>query len=117
MGKDKEGGHVSRLWDKHGGGYYAIVAVVTFLYLEVVDLWSGISAADGLRDFLASEMVTFWIESFINTVWASIWPVHWFSEGGWIALLSLGVGYLLWTGGIAWALDRRQEALKKELGL
>ena len=115
--EEKPKGSVRRLWNKHGGGYYALIAVSTFLFLEVTDLWSAISSAESVRGFMASELITFGIESFFNTLWASIWPVHWFTEYGWTAIYVLGGGYLLWVIALAAALDRREKAFKKELGL
>ena len=117
MDEKKPRGAIRRLWTKHGGGYYALVAVGTFLYLEIVDLWSGVSSAGSVQDFMVGELVTFGIESFFNTVWASIWPIHWFRQYGWVALGVAVGGYAVWTFALAVALDRREKALRRELGL
>ncbi|MGI9628878.1 MAG: hypothetical protein ACR2QM_18735 [Longimicrobiales bacterium] len=117
MSEEQPKGHVRKLWRKHGGGYYALVAVVTFVYLEVVDLWGGIASAQSVEGFVVSELVTFAIESLWNTFRASLWPFHWFLENGWTAIYVLGAGYVVWTIALAAALDRREKALRKDLGL
>ena len=111
------GGAVGKLWRKHGGGYYALLAVGTFLYLEFVNLTSSIRAASSIRDFLVSELLTFLIESIINTLMASFWPLMWFRWMGTDALYWAGGGYAIWAILIAMALSRREGRLRKELGL
>ena len=80
MAKTDEGGGgaVGKLWRKHGGGYYALLAVGTFMYLEFTNLISSIGAASGIRDFLVTELFTFVIESIVNTLLAPLWPFMWF---------------------------------------
>ena len=94
-----------------------MVAVGTFVYLEVVDLASGVIAADSVQGFVMSELVTFFIESFFNTLWASAWPFYWFFQHGWLGLGIFFGGYLIWTMALAAALDRREKAMRRELGL
>lgn len=117
MSDERPKGHIRKLWSKHGGGYYALVAVGTFLYLEIVDLWAGISSSGSVEDFVVGELVTFGIESLFNTFRASIWPIHWFLENGWTPIYVVGIGYVLWTVAIAAALDSREKAFRKDLGL
>ena len=111
------GGAVGKLWRKHGGGYYALLAVGTFMYLEFTNLTSSIRAASGIRDFLVSELLTFVIESIINTLLASLWPLMWFRWMGTNALYWAGGGYLVWAILIAFVLSRREAQMRKELGL
>ena len=88
MTKTEEGGGgaVGKLWRKHGGGYYALLAVGTFMYLEFTSLTSSIREAGGVRDFLVSELFTFAIESIVNTLLASLWPFMWYRWMGTDAL-------------------------------
>ena len=51
------GGAVGKLWRKHGGGYYALLAVGTFMYLEFMSLTTSIREAAGMGDFLISELL------------------------------------------------------------
>ncbi len=41
------GGAVGKLWRKHGGGYYALLAVGTFMYSEFTSLTSSIREGSG----------------------------------------------------------------------
>ena len=119
MTKTEEGGGgaVGKLWRKHGGGYYALLAVGTFMYLEFTSLTSSIREAAGIGDFLISELFTFAIESIVNTLMASVWPFMWFRWMGTEALYWACGGYALWAILIAVALSRREERMRKELGL
>jgi hypothetical protein len=111
------GGAVGKLWRKHGGGYYAFLAVGTFMFLEFTSLTSSIRAATGIMDFLVRELFTFAIESILNTLMASVWPLMWFRWMGTEALYWAGGGYLIWTLLIAMTLHRREKQMRKELGL
>lgn len=117
MGKDGGGGSVGKLWRKHGGGYYALLAVGTFVYLEVRALASSISQAESVRDFMVSELLTFFVETFFNTLMASFWPVMWFRWMGISALMWAAGGYALWAVFLAVALNRREKQFRRELGL
>ena len=111
------GGAVGKLWQKHGGGYYALLAIGTFMYLEFSSLTSSIREAAGVRDFLVSELFTFAIESVVNTIMASFWPFMWYRWMGTEALYWAGGGYLIWSLLIAVALSRREGRMREELGL
>ncbi len=119
MAKTDEGGGgaVGKLWRKHGGGYYALLAVGTLIYLEITSLADSVQQATSVRNFLVSELFTFFIESIVNTLMASLWPLMWYRWLGTDALYWAGGGYLVWTLVIAVALSRREERMRKELGL
>ena len=119
MTKTEEGGGgaVGKLWRKHGGGYYALLAVGTFMYLEFTSLTSSVRGAAGIGDFLVGELFTFAIESIVNTLLASVWPFMWYRWMGTEALYWACGGYLIWTLVIAVALSRREQRMRKELGL
>ena len=114
---DGGGGAVGKLWRKHGGGYYALLAVGTFLYLEIRSLTSSIQNAASVTGFLVSELVTFAIESIVNTLMASLWPFMWYRWMGTEALSWVGGGYALWAFLIAVALSRREKRMRAELDL
>ncbi len=114
---DGGGGAVGKLWRKHGGGYYALLAVGTFIYLEIRSLTSSIRGAAGIGDFLVSELLTFAIESIVNTLMASLWPFMWYRWMGTEALYWVGGGYALWALLIAVALSRREKRMREELDL
>ncbi len=117
MAEEGGGGTVGKLWRKHGGGFYALMAVGTFLYLDLTNLASSIASSDGVQDFVVGELLTFMLE----TVWygflASIWPVTWFLRSGVAGLLWAAGSYVVWVVVIAWALDRREKRLRRELDL
>lgn len=116
------GGAVGKLWRKHGGGYYALLAVGSFVYLEVMSLVESVGEATGVRDFLESELlatlVTLGLETLLNTVLAGIWPFMWVSWLGLAPAAAWAVGgYVVWTVALAWLLARRETEYRKELGL
>ena len=114
---EKSGGSVGKLWTKHGGGYYALLAVGTFLYLDIKNLVESIASAGSVQDFLFTELLSFFIETFINTFMASFWPVVWYSKMGVSALFWAGGGYLVWAFLLSIALSKREKEMRKELGL
>jgi len=116
------GGAVGKLWRKHGGGYYALIAVGTFVYMEVQSLVDSFFEASGFRDFVESELIeaiiTFGFETLINTFLAGIWPFMWISWMGLVTAAAWGVGgYAIWTVLLAMLLARREREYRKELGL
>jgi hypothetical protein len=112
-----EGGTVGKLWKKHGGGYYALSAVGTFLYLEVANLVDAVAKAGSMTDLVLSELVGFFIDAFINTFLASAWPLIWYSRMGISAVFWAVGGYLVWAFLLAFALSRRERQMRSELGL
>jgi len=113
----EDGGTVGKLWKRHGGGYYALWAVGTFIYLEIFNVVDSVTSAEGVGDFVMSEAASFIVEMLLNSLFASLWPLYWYNRMGWsIAGWALG-GYLVWAFLLAWALTKRQAELKKELGL
>ena len=116
------GGAAGKLWRKHGGGYYALLAVGTFVYLEVRALAESFFESERVRDFVSSEILeaifTFGIKTIINSFIAGIWPVIWISRMGFIQTAAwAGGGYVVWAVMLAMLLARREKEFKKELGL
>ena len=116
------GGAVGKIWRKHGGGYYALVAVGSFVYMEIQSLVDSFGEASGVRDFVESELIeaiiTFGLETMINTFLAGIWPFMWASWMGLGPAAAWAVGgYLIWTVLLAALLARREKEFRKELGL
>ena len=116
------GGVVGKLWRKHGGGYYATLAVGTFVFMEIQSLIESLSGSSGVGDFVRSEIIgailTFGLETLVNTLLAGIWPFMWMGwMGATTALAWAGGGYVAWTVALAWLLARREKDYRKELGL
>jgi hypothetical protein len=116
------GGAIGKLWRKHGGGYYALLAVGTFAYMEIRSFVDSFMTADGMEEFVKSELiqaiVLFGLETIINSFLAGIWPFMWIT---WMGLTTAaayaGGGYVIWAVILAMALSRREKAFKKDLGL
>ena len=91
------GGAIGKLWRKHGGGYYALLAVGSFVYMEARSLAGSFTDADGVQDFVKSEMLetllTFGLETLLNTFLAGIWPVMWIRWMGAPATAAWAMGH------------------------
>jgi len=116
------GGRVGKIWRKHGGGYYALLAVGTFVYLEIQALTSSFLESEGVRDFVSSEILeaifTFGLKTIINSFMAGVWPFVWAGNMGLtMTAVWAGGGYLVWSVILAALLARREKEYKKELGL
>lgn len=111
------GGAIGKLWRKLGRGFYALMGVGTFIYLEVMALASSIGAADTVQQFMVSELATFAVESLVNTAAAMFWPVTWFIKMGLPGIYWAVGGYALWVVILAIILDRREKRLLKEIDL
>ncbi len=116
------GGALGKLWRKHGGGYYALLAVGSFVYMEIRSIVDSFGEASGFRDFVEAELVqaiiTFGLETMVNTFLAGVWPFMWVSWMGLTTAAAWAVGgYLIWSIFLAMALARREKEFRKELGL
>jgi len=116
------GGAVGKLWRKHGGGYYALLAVGTFVYLEVDALTESFFESDGVKDFVSAEIIeaifTFGIKTIINSFIAGAWPLVWISRLGVTETVAwAGGGYAVWAVILSILLARREKQYRKELGL
>ncbi|NVJ61405.1 MAG: hypothetical protein HWE27_13500 [Gammaproteobacteria bacterium] len=77
----KANGLVINKWLSFGGGFYGVMAFVTYIHVEVLDIWAAFSQFNGLSDFLTSLSVSFFIglifEAFKNFITAIIWFNYW----------------------------------------
>jgi hypothetical protein len=107
-----------KLWNKLGRGYYALMAVGTFLYLEATAVIRSVAGAETVQGFLAGELATFAVEALLNSFLATFWPFVWVRSVGVGAGLAWALGgYLFWAFLLAIILSRREKALKREIGL
>jgi len=68
-------------WVGFGGGFYGLVALVTFLYIELKQIVEFFISATGLQSFLnllsISAFIGMFIDSIMNMIKALVWFVYW----------------------------------------
>ena len=88
------------VWQLRGGGFYALGFIVTFAYLEVMELlFDDIPTLVSMRDPFGGDLIDFVIDFLVDTLMnmlsAFIWPVHVLSwQEPWGVLLLIA-GFLL----------------------
>lgn len=82
--------HLLKIWESRGGGFYGFVFLITFVYLEVIDLAGDIAALPRARldlGFLISWFAANLRDAITNLVHAAIWPASWIQRFG-VGILS-----------------------------
>jgi hypothetical protein len=77
--------HALEVWESRGGGFYGFVAMITFLWLEGVNLFGDVSGLGQMRldvGGLISWLVQNAIQGLLTALWAAIWPVAWINHLG-----------------------------------
>ena len=87
-------------WLTFGGGFYGLMALLTFMYIEIEQAVLWLLNASNLQYFLdlftISAMINMLVESFLNMVKAALWFTYWpsvFDMGNgiaWILVAYLG---------------------------
>jgi len=88
-------------WLTFGGGFYGVVALITYLLVEwdeVVDLFTGGSnIITAITSFDIGFFIRFFIESIMNLVTAFAWPIYWMDRldgpAFWVWFLAGWFGY------------------------
>jgi hypothetical protein len=88
MAKDKESklksDPVHKKWLSMGGGFYGVVAVLTWLFVELREILEFITSFDGIAglidNFSFDMLIRLFIEAIKNTFLALAWPVYWLSD-------------------------------------
>jgi len=88
LSKDKEnkpdGDVVHRKWLAMGGGFYGVVAVLTWVFVELNEILDFIRSFDSIDALIASlsigTLVNLIIEAIKNSILAIAWPVYWLSD-------------------------------------
>jgi len=86
-------------WYSFGGGFYGLVALYTWLLIEIDDVADFISDLGALVFQLdIGVLISFFIQSLMNFVWAIAWPVYWLraADNPWIWFIVAYGGY--WLG-------------------
>lgn len=89
-------------WISFGGGFYGVMAVLTYLWVELIEvvefLTSEGSIAATLADLNVGDLINLFINSIMNFIVAITWPVYWMNkvEGQsiWLWFLVLYAGYV-----------------------
>lgn len=83
-----------RMWRVRGGGFYGIGFVVTFVYSQAQSLLQDVTEADGVVDFLTSQLseaiIRFTGDFLGNLIAAFVWPLlllGWTDAWGLVALV------------------------------
>jgi hypothetical protein len=101
----KEGDAVHRKWLAFGGGYYGVVALLTYAVVELGEIRDFITQFGGIADLFRNLsfdlLIDLVINSFMNFVVAISWPAYWLAEFDrgdiWIWFIVSYAGY--WVGG------------------
>ena len=102
---------VHNKWLKFGGGFYGIVALLTYAVVELGEIRDFIARYDGILGLLSQLsfglIIEFIIDAVMNFVVAIAWPVYWLGDiaGEYIWLWFL-VAYGAYWAGIRLALHQ-----------
>jgi hypothetical protein len=97
-----------------GGGFYGLMALITFTVIEVREIVAFVASLDSFQaliDLLSiNTLVDVLVNSIMNMVDAFIWFLYWPEQismsNGWIWLFMAYAGYNLGRWGAEWVLDR-----------
>jgi hypothetical protein len=95
---------IARKWFDFGGGFYGLMALLTYAYIEILEVFQFIgklvdlTIAKILSNLGFDILIAFLINSIMNLVSAFIWFIFWPQEigmsDGWIWLIAAYLGYL-----------------------
>ncbi|MEW6981883.1 hypothetical protein AAD001_04440 [Colwelliaceae bacterium 6471] len=88
-------------WLTFGGGFYGLMALLTFIYIEVEQIVNFLIHASGLQDFInlftLNSLINMIVDSLINMVKAALWFSYWpdiiHISNGFVWLLIVYIGY------------------------
>jgi hypothetical protein len=86
------------VWDARGGGLYACGYVVTFVWLEVMMFVDDILEAESISGFFGAQLFEMFFrylgESFVNMIYAFMWPVYIVKTAPPWGAIAFGLAYL-----------------------
>lgn len=89
----------AKVWKVRGGGLYAVGWAGTFVYLEAKTLIGEIAEAEGVVEFLTSQLLEFFLrflsDSIANMIQAFMWPVFIVQWQPPVGAIALGVAFWL----------------------
>jgi len=87
-------------WMKFGGGFYGVVAFLTYVVIELADVRDFLVKLPNLFEHgLVNLLVQFFIESLKNFITAISWPIYWLDRidsEQWLWFIGAYAGY--WLG-------------------
>lgn len=91
-------------WAKFGGGFYGIVALFTYVVVEVIEIITMIMNVGGFIAFLRQldldVFINMFVEALTNFITAMVWPLYWMrridTDQTWVWFVMAYVGY--WLG-------------------
>jgi len=100
----KQGDAAHRKWLTFGGGFYGVVALLTYAIVELGEIRDFILGLGGIfemiRNLSLSVIINLFVGAFRNFVIAIAWPMYWLNEvrgqSFWVWLAVAYAGY--WTG-------------------
>ena len=88
-------------WLSFGGGFYGLVAVLTYIIVEAQEVFDLLSMPESSSDIFngisIGMLVNFFIDSLMNFVTAISWPAYWMNTGDapfWKWFLAAYGGYI-----------------------
>ena len=109
---------VQKQWAKFGGGFYGIVALFTYVVVEVTEIITMIINFGGFIAFLrqlgVDVIINMLVEALTNFITAMVWPLYWMrridTDQTWVWFVMAYVGY--WLGlKLAQALAQRRSGV------
>jgi hypothetical protein len=95
---------VQKQWAKFGGGFYGIVALFTYVVVEVTEIITMVINFGGIFGFLKQldlgVIISMLVEALTNFIAAMVWPLYWMdridTHQTWVWFVMAYVGY--WLG-------------------
>lgn len=103
--EESSGGFLHQKWLKFGGGFYGVVALMTYAVVETREISDFIANFEGIRHFFNTVSINLFVDLFINSlmnfVTAISWPAYWLQEidrqHAWVWFVAAYLGYLAGT--------------------
>ena len=68
-------------WLTFGGGFYGLIALLTFIIIELSQIFNFLISIQGWQDisalFTISSLIAMFVDSIVNMVKAAIWFTYW----------------------------------------
>lgn len=95
---------LQKKWAKFGGGFYGIVAFLTYIVIELTEITTMIANLGGFFAFIKrldiGFVISMIVEAFTNFIAAMVWPMYWLqrieTNQVWVWFLAAYGGY--WVG-------------------